>query len=203
MQQGRLARLYYRGGDLLANADGTDAYVGPMFFCYAQSLDGKSFTRVATHIREDVAGSESNIFYAEPQDNVCVCYDSNPDCPTDARYKALVGEEDRSLTVCKSADGIHFEKMYTLKDDGAFDSMNLAFWDPNTKQYFIYYRGLHKAHDGSNYAWEEENPDFRFIRDVRVRTSKDFVNWSEPKRLDFGPEAEDYELYTNQVKVLD
>lgn len=38
------------------------------------------------------------------------------------------------------------------------------------------------------------------IRDIRHATSKDFKTWSEFEFLDFGPDAEDYPLYTNLVR---
>ena len=127
--------------------------------------------------------------------------DANPDCPPDARYKGLT-EADDALWYYKSSDGLHFTKVRLLADDGAYDSLNLAFWDEETKQYFFFYRGIHgeNAPDGKWNGTEERLMHTTIIRDVRVRTSTDFEHWSEPRLIQFEPEREDTELYTNQIQ---
>jgi len=83
----------------------------------------------------------------------------------------------------KSPDGFHFSPLseQLIITDGAFDSENLAFWDPIPGLYRAYFR------------------DFRDgIRGIKTATSKDFVNWSKPEWLIF-PGAPHEHLYTNQV----
>jgi hypothetical protein len=64
---------------------------------------------------------------------------------------------------------------------GAFDSQNLAFWDPTRGEYRAYWRGFR---DG--------------FRDILTATSKGFVHWTEPVWLQY-PGAPRQELYTNQI----
>ena len=69
-------------------------------------------------------------------------FDQNPDCPADARYKAIVrSHKPKGLLVMKSADGIHWSPLSEkpVITDGAFDSQNLAFWDPLRKEYRAYW----------------------------------------------------------------
>lgn len=177
-------RLYYRGSHLECDSDGHLIAEHPTYFCYAESMDGKTFTRMETGLEGIPEPKGHNIFFAQSEDNLFVFRDLCPTCPEEERYKGLMSDHGPVLVYCKSRDGIHFEKVCALDiDDGMYDSMNIAFWDPNTQQYYLYYRGFHGE-----------------IRDVRVRTSRDFVHWGPPQQLDFGPDTEDYALYTNQIK---
>lgn len=194
-------RLYYRGSNLPVDNDGVVPPRHKAFMCYAESKDGKTFTRPNTEVIPFWGRKENNIILDSIRDNMYFFRDTNPDCPADARYKGLAEAED-ALFYYKSADGVHFEKVRLLADDGAYDSMNIAFWDDETQQYFFFYRGLHGvgAPDGKWVHTEERAMHTTVIRDVRVRTSKDFLNWSEPQMIRFAPDQEDTELYTNQVQ---
>ena len=111
--------------------------------------------------------------------------DANPTCPPEARYKA-VGAGRRSgdgLYAMVSPDGIHWSM---LREDpiiiqGAFDSQNLAFWDPARGAYRAYVRGFR---DGR--------------REILTATSDDFVHWTDPVWLKY-PDAPEEQLYTNQI----
>ena len=120
--------------------------------------------------------------------HIAVFKDSNPSCAADAKYKALIRQDKvRALYALKSPDGIHF-KLVTANPvltDGAFDSQNLAFWDPVRGQYRAYFRDFLEG-----------------IRGIKTATSPDFVHWSEAKWLDF-PDAPIEHLYTNQVVPYD
>ena len=74
---------------------------------------------------------------------------------------------------------------------GKFDTLNIAFWDRHTEQYFCYIRDFHAvpADGGLNEG----------VRDIRWMASNDFKTWTTPIPLDFG-ESEDYPLYTNVVQ---
>ncbi len=204
VKDGRMIRLYYRGeGGGFDEEGAKKGDMGP-WWCMAISRDGKTFERVPTGMKEVACYPDNNIFFLEPHDNIQVYLDQNPACPEEARFKALIGTHDQTLEYWKSADGIHFEFARILVDDGAYDSMNVTFWDEVTQQYFLFYRGMHGAAAESG-KWGRDKGGVAYhntdlIRDVRVRTSKDFVTWGEPKRIDFGAGAEDYELYTNQVQ---
>jgi hypothetical protein len=64
---------------------------------------------------------------------------------------------------------------------GAFDSQNLAFWDSHAGRYREYHRM------------------FRGVRDIMTGTSNDFLNWTEPRFLEY-PGATPEHLYTNTVQ---
>ena len=64
---------------------------------------------------------------------------------------------------------------------GAFDSLNVAFWDPLGQHYWCYFRDFHNG-----------------LRDIRVSTSQDFLTWAEPELLRYVDSPEE-QLYTNQV----
>jgi hypothetical protein len=113
--------------------------------------------------------------------------DPNPRCSSRARYKALargLGEQRKLLFAFESADGIHWSRIQEepVITKGAFDSQNLAFWDPLREEYREYHR------------------DFRDgVRDIRTATSPDFLHWSDPVWLEY-PDAPTEHLYTNQVQ---
>ena len=79
--------------------------------------------------------------------------------------------------------------MVATSDKGKFDSLNIAFWDKHTQQYFLYFRDVHE-YTGNNKG--------SGIRDIRWSVSKDFINWTKPEVLDFG-NCEDIALYTNVI----
>ena len=152
-------------------------------------------------------------------DNFFVFKDDNPACPPNERYKGIgaffaamnadgsasmptsgnpvVIEQggkkfDRGLWCFLSADGIHFRRGWLLTRAGAFDTLNIGFWDCIRRVYHLYLRGYH-------HVKTERNGDLT-LRDVRHCESKDFRIWTEPMLLDFGADAEDYSLYTNVIE---
>ena len=90
----------------------------------------------------------------------------------------------KGLYVFQSPDGIHWSliKDEPVITEGAFDSQNLAFWDPLTKQYVDYHRIFV---DG--------------VRSIMTSTSKDFVHWTKPVLLKY-PNAPKQHLYTNAIR---
>jgi len=67
---------------------------------------------------------------------------------------------------------------------GAFDSQNLAFWDPVTGQYLDYHRTFV---DG--------------VRAIMTCRSEDFVNWTEPELLTYPEGTPAEHLYTNAIRL--
>lgn len=196
----RCYRLYYLGLHLDVDEFGNGVGHRP-YVCYAESKDGKTFHRVNTYMCEHWGTKENNIIIDDIYDNFSVYKDTNPDCPPEERYKGLGQGKNHTLWYYRSADGVHFEKMGVLVDDGAYDSLNVCFWDYHTKQYFLFYRGVHGGRDSQDGHWMTTGKLHNdVIRDIRVRTSKDFVQWDEPHMLDYGPDAPDLELYTNNVQ---
>ncbi len=78
-------RMYYRGRD----KDFWKTYKNRL--CVAESKDGKTFTRCSIGLYEFDGSKDNNMFHTEerPIDNFSVFYDTNPDCPADAKFKAL------------------------------------------------------------------------------------------------------------------
>ncbi|MBI1924410.1 hypothetical protein HYR99_09180, partial [Candidatus Poribacteria bacterium] len=103
--------------------------------------------------------------------------DTNLDASADERYKAVAG----GLIALTSPDGLRWSQKgdKPIITDGAFDSLNLAFWDAVKGQYVCYLR------------------DFRNgVRTIRRATSPDFVHWTTPEWLDFGDTPPEH-FYTN------
>jgi hypothetical protein len=80
------------------------------------------------------------------------------------------------LQVFQSPDGIRWKAAGRLPLKGNFDSQNLVFWDAVREQYRAYWRD-HRRND----------PRVPDGRDVRTAVSKDFVQWSERRWLDYAP----------------
>ena len=196
-------RLYYRGFTFPSDKREVHRPV----WCLAQSEDGKEFIRTPLNL-EDFEGEKNNNIIPMPEDalkrgSLYVFCDTNPDCSEDERYKALVEMSDQTLCYFKSSDGLNFERVGTLVDDGAYDSLNVAFWDETEKKYFLFYRGVHGSAT-INGKWTDEAAEADHndgvVRDIRVRTSPDFKSWDEPRQIAFSPEREDVDLYINNIQ---
>jgi len=207
LNENGIFRLYYRGLSFPTVSKGSFNPGNTAVWCLAESRDGKAFTRVPLNLERYGGRIDNNIIPlpldARKRGSWFIFCDTNPECPADERYKALVETAKQSLDYYKSADGVQFERVRTLADDGAYDSMNVALWDKETRQYFLFYRGVHgtdtvngKWAPGAGNAAHNDN----LTRDIRVRTSKDFVNWDEPRMITFDPERDDVDLYINNIQ---
>jgi len=192
-RDGDLYRMYYRGDHQEFTREEA-IRTHPEVACYAESSDGIHWTKPDLGLVE-FEGSKGNNIVRDGLGchNFTPFIDTNPDCPDDARYKAVgrgpipdPGTEKRrgsGLYAFRSSDALRWE---LLRDEpviteGAFDSQNLAFWDKARGEYRAYFR------------------DFRDDeRDIRTCTSPDFVNWSAPAFLDYSPSRVS-QLYTNVV----
>lgn len=189
-------RMYYRGQDIF-NDDGTEFIIQQRgVWCYAESTDGIHWDRPNLGLWEFQGSMDNNIILGDKwRDNFYVFKDTNPNCPPEARYKGLEGLSDPFGLHCyTSADGIHFTYQGLVTDNGAFDSMNVCFWDSQAEEYRCYLRDFHGSTD----------PNDKFgpgsIRDVRLSRSKDFVTWTEPEQIAFMEGQPDLPLYTNQIQ---
>jgi len=148
IQDGGLIRLYYRG-----SATGSDHSVDQVT-CVVESRDGIHFTRPQLGLIE-VLGSKANnvVWKGIESHNFAPFLDRNPAAAPNARYKALGGLKERGqnwkegataggLYAFASPDGIHWRKLRPepVLTQGAFDSLNLAFWDPTRARYSCYSR---------------------------------------------------------------
>jgi hypothetical protein len=189
-----LFRMYYLGWETM-NPDVTQHVPRPIVVCYAESCDGKTWTKPDLGICEFEGSKSNNIIlddHTAKFDNFSVFKDTNSACPEDERYKGVgLDGNDHYLWCFTSADGIHFRKAWQMTNQGKFDTLNIALWDRHTEQYFCYIRDFHDipAGEGLNEG----------IRDVRWMVSSDFKEWTTPILLDFGA-GDDYPLYTNVVQ---
>ncbi len=196
-------RLYYRSRD----KDFWSCYKNRL--CVAESKDGKTFTRPNLGMYEFNGSTENNLHHMEdrPIDNFAVFLDENPDCPADAKFKALSacegwlpdGTKQVKLLYYKSADGLSFENAGSLPVPGVFDSYNVVFWDNADGEYKLYLRDFHDKNGTRRVTPPKEEDLAGVYRDVRLSTSKDFVNWSPPVMIEFDDGLRDIELYTNQI----
>lgn len=158
--------------------------------------------------------------FEEEFDNIFVFVDENPDCPYEERVKAIAQNVNhtkpfpgfRELWCYTSADGIHFKLGWKISggDDphaGLFDSHNTAHYDKEAGVYKLFVRGLHLDYgvaaqaqvDGLITKPMERSLAREGIRDIRYMESKDFKNWTVPKRLSYN-DLYDYQLYTNGIQ---
>ncbi len=204
-QDGDLYRMYYHGGQYRTDGDPTQALEAhPWVFCYAESDDGIHWRRPELGIHA-YAGSKANNIILTPESvaeiggdpaHTCAFLDRNPGCPSDQKYKiVIVGSKPFGLYVLGSADGIHFEPISTqpFVTQGAFDSQNLAFWDPALGAYRAYWRIFTEGVTEAG-RWSPGG-----YRAIRTATSPDFVHWSEPVDLTYVDSPPEH-LYTNQIQ---
>ena len=178
--------------------------------CYAESVDALRWIKPELGICNFNGSLKNNIvvdstFGIKPFiDNFYVFRDDNPYCPDGEKYKGICSH-DRKLWAFFSPDGLHFKKGCQITDKGAFDTLNIIFWDDDAGVYRGYIRGFHAIGDLEGKDEFDERPfdlpnDVRNlrVRDIRYIESKDFKTWSRPKLLDFGNQK-DMPLYSNQV----
>lgn len=196
LRDGDRYRMYYLGRTSIQS---------PIVVCYAESRDGLHWEKPNLGICEFQGSRENNIImdvekYGSGIDNFMVFLDDNPDCPPEKKYKAVAlyqgveSPKEPQLWCFFSGDGVHFEKGYKITGQGTFDSLNVAFWDAETKKYRAYFRNSHNA-DGSDFDIAAEGA----IRDIRYIESEDFEHWSEPVSLDYGCGVDLIQMYTNNV----
>ena len=178
-------RMYYRG----SHADEqTKKSLHPEVVCYAESKDGIHWTKPDLGICEWEGSTANNIVWDGIGSHCFTPFkDANPDCPPETRYKAISRGRPhgkKGLYVYGSPDGLHWSLLSDgpVITEGAFDSQNLAFWDPHTRQYVDYHRTFV---DG--------------VRTIMTCTSSDYLNWTEPVLLQF-PGAPTEHLYTNAIR---
>ncbi|HJN10812.1 MAG TPA: hypothetical protein QF564_19150 [Pirellulaceae bacterium] len=180
-----LYRMYYRGSHF--NTD-TKKVAHPEVTCYAESKDGINWSKPELGLFEFGGSKNNNIVWSGIGTHCFAVFkDANPACAADARYKAIsrgrpIGK--KGLYAFQSPDGIHWSliKGEPVITEGYFDSQNLAFWDVHSKIYREYHRTFVNG-----------------VRAIMTGTSDDFVNWTNPKLLDYG-DAPNEHLYTNAVQ---
>ena len=183
-QDGDRFRMYYRGSDFnQQKKEETHREVT----CYAESRDGIHWTKPKLGIFEFNRSKENNIVLDGMGTHCFVAFkDKNPNAPKEGRYKGISygrRDKERGLWVYQSPDGINWSLIrdYPVITEGAFDSQNLAFFDPQIGLY----REYHRIFIGG-------------VRAIMTGTSSDFVNWTDPVLLEY-PGVLSEHLYTNAV----
>jgi hypothetical protein len=174
-------RMYYRGSNFDLE---TKEHEGERV-CYAESTDGIHWVKPELGLFEFKGSMANNIVWdGIGNHDFAPFYDRNPDCAPDAKYKAVGRRSDpKGLVPFKSADGIHWELMQEkpVITEGAFDSLNLAFYDVSRGRYVDFHRGFK---DG--------------VRDVMTCTSENFLDWTKPAWLKYSGVPPEH-LYTNGI----
>ncbi|MCB1064831.1 MAG: hypothetical protein KDN20_18165 [Verrucomicrobiae bacterium] len=204
-RDGDLYRMYYKAWHLEVSQGKVDTSRHPLSCCYAESKDGIHWTKPKLGLHEFEGSTDNNIVIASGDygdlkadaGHPAVFKDENPNAPAEAKYKAIIRSSGkRGLLVFQSPDGIHWQPLSQtpiLGGLGAFDSQNLAFWDPILGKYRAYWRAFS---EGTITEKDWKPGGFRIIR---TATSDDLVEWNPHSDLLYDDSPAEH-LYTNQVK---
>ena len=106
-KDGHLYRMYYRGW---GHDDKTQRQLHPAVVCYAESRDGIHWSRPSLGLVVFNGSKDNNIILEGlGSHNFTPFKDTNPDCPPQARYKAVArgeGDDNKKLFAFQSADAI-------------------------------------------------------------------------------------------------
>ncbi|MCB1122920.1 MAG: hypothetical protein KJT03_15300, partial [Verrucomicrobiae bacterium] len=176
-------RMYYRGWP---NPEADEVT------CYAESNDGFHWQKPVLGLHAYAGRKDTNILLMGRPDissDFCPFIDTNPVSRPEEKFKALGGKRAEGLFALSSADGIHWKQMHDepVFRQGAFDSQNVPFWSESEGMYVLYFRVFSSGNI--------EDP-FRGLRTIARTTSKDFIHWTEPERMQFGDSQQEH-LYTN------
>jgi hypothetical protein len=153
-------RLYYRGS--VAGSDHSDNQVT----CVAESRDGIHFTRPKLGLVEVNGSKDNNVIWRGVEShNFAPFLDRTPLAGLKEPGRNWhLGATPGGLYAFASADGVHWRKLRPepVMTKGAFDSLNLAFWDPARGRYTCYSR-----------IFEHK------VRAVQSVPSADFVTWGD------------------------
>lgn len=174
-------RAYYRGNPT-AGADGS---LGETT-CYAESADGKTWTKpnLGLHVVADT--KENNVILAKTAPfthNFCPMIDTRSGVPASERYKALGGSSKTGLVAFVSADGLSWRKLREepVITGGAFDSQNVPLWSEAEQKYVCYFRVFKDKY-----------------RRIARTTSTDFLAWTPMELMEYGDKPVEHH-YTNQT----
>lgn len=175
LRDGETVRLYYRGSSERSG----------QVCCLAESPDGIHFERVNAGVIEFDGSTENNIVWqGRAAHNFTPFVDTKPGIPADERYKAVgYSHTGKGLGVFASPDGIRWRELldHPAITDGAFDSQNLAFYDPLRGLYVDFHR---RGREG--------------VRDIMTCTSEDFRTWTDPVFVEYADGRKEH-MYTNGI----
>ena len=203
-----LYRMYYRGHSLpsaiapsLATSGETLVPEHKEVTCYAESRDGRIWTKPSLGIVEFQGSKDNNIIWDDfGTHNFMVFRDTNPAAPAEHRYKALASgtpnRPKKRVVGMVSADGIHWKPIRekALLTQPPTDYGGDAFlWDSARSEYVAYLRVWYPS------RWEDpNNRRGPTIRAIGRATSPDFLHWSDLEDIDLGGAPRDH-FYTNGI----
>ena len=188
-RDGKLFRAYYRG----SHYDPSGNHNRPVV-CYAESRDGIEWYRPELGLVNYQGSTRNNILWdGIGAHNFAPFRDSNPRLPGrggvqgPGQRAGAHGKRTGPSTPSSRPTGVHWSLLSEkpVITVGAFDSLNLAFYDPLRGCYVDYHR-------------DSIHPGGVRVRSIMTCTSKDFRRWTKPKWLDFGDAPVEH-LYTNAV----
>ena len=204
-RDGELYRMYYKAWHIEVKDKKFITNRHPLYCCYAESDDGIEWRKPELGIHEFEGSKANNITIVSgaygdlkaDSGHPAVFLDENPKATPEGKYKAILRSSGiAGLLVFQSGDGIHWSplsKEPLFQGVGAFDSQNLAFWDPSIAKYRAYWRAF-----GSGVTTEKEwKPSGERL--IRTATSDDLENWTPHENLLYENSPVEH-LYTNQVK---
>ena len=205
-RDGDVYRMYYKAWHLRVSEGKLDGGAHPLYCCYAESDDGIHWRK--PHLQQHAFGGQraNNIVMASgvvgdlhvDPGHPAVFKDANPDAPAEARYKAILrSSKPNGLLVFQSPDGLHWSPFHDapiLRLQGAFDSQNLAFWDPRIGKYRAYWR-VFTAGTITDDQWKPAG-----YRAIRTAVSDNLVDWKQATNLTY-VDSPEVQLYTNAVQV--
>jgi hypothetical protein len=197
-------RMYYKAWHIAVQDGKVNTGSHPLYCCYAESDDGITWRKPELGLVEFQGSKANNIVLASETfgsvksdpGHPAVFKDENPACPPEARYKAIIrSEKPHGLLLFQSPDGLHWSLAHPepIITEGAFDSQNLAFYDPNIDAYRAYWRTF-TGGTTTGEAWKPEGN-----RAIRTAVSKDLIHWESAQDLRY-TDSPDEQLYTNGVK---
>ncbi|MEX2577983.1 MAG: hypothetical protein WD342_02905 [Verrucomicrobiales bacterium] len=203
-QDGDLYRMYYKAWHIEVKDGKMNTGAHPLYCCYAESDDGIHWRKPELGLVEFEGSAANNIVLApetfgevkSDPGHPAVFKDENPDCPPEARYKAIIrASKPYGLLLFQSPDGLNWSLAHPepVITEGAFDSQNLAFFDPVLGAYRAYWRVFSAG------GTDAENWKPKGVRAIRTAVSEDLVHWEPWKDLAYVDSPAE-ELYTNGVK---
>ena len=181
-QDGDIYRMYYRGSHF---DEQTGKAAHREVTCYAESRNGIDWTKPELGLI-DWEGSTANNIVLDGLGTHCltVFRDDRPGVPADARYKGISRGNPKGLYVFQSPDGLAWTRIQDkpVITNGAFDSQNLAFWDPVRREYRAFWRYFGNG-----------------VRSIRTASSRDFIHWGPDADLKYGDAPVEH-LYTNTIR---
>ncbi|MCA9047127.1 MAG: hypothetical protein KDA89_00265, partial [Planctomycetaceae bacterium] len=203
-QDGDKYRMYYKAWHLDVSDGRVKTNSHPLYCCCAESDDGIHWRKPELGI-VSFNGSTANNIVLQPETigdvtsdpgHPAVFRDDNPNCPPELRYKAVIrSAKPHGLLYFGSADGLHWTLQHPqpVITAGAFDSQNLAFFDPNISAFRAYWR-IFTAGKTDGDDWKPAGH-----RAIRTAVSRDLIHWDQWQDLTY-VDSPSEQLYTNVIK---